>query len=101
VPHSLQERIMPSDEEGIAFCEKAEHALENQDFRFISDHVLRRVLTVAVKTYVMKVEKGGSAIEPFESNKVTATESVVAVCAMIRAVDLNMFDVALWFNRPT
>jgi hypothetical protein len=24
----------------------------------------------------------------------------VAACGMIRAADLNMFDVAIWFHRP-
>ena len=30
---------------------------------------------------------------------VTATETVVADCALIRAADLNLFDVAMWFHR--
>ena len=30
---------------------------------------------------------------------VTATETVVAACALIRAADLNLFDVAMWFHR--
>ena len=35
----------------------------------------------------------------FGDDAVTATETVVAVCAMIRAADLSPFDVAMWFNR--
>ena len=37
---------------------------------------------------------------PFPQHAVTATETVVTACAMIRAADLNMFDVAIWFHRP-
>ena len=32
--------------------------------------------------------------------QVTATETAVAACAMIRAADLNLFDIAMWFQRP-
>jgi hypothetical protein len=31
---------------------------------------------------------------------VTATETAVTACAMIRAADLNLFDIAMWFQRP-
>ena len=37
---------------------------------------------------------------PFRTASITATETVVAACAMIRAADLNIFDVAMWFHRP-
>ncbi|MGP0001081.1 MAG: hypothetical protein ACLPKW_25520, partial [Acetobacteraceae bacterium] len=29
-----------------------------------------------------------------------ATETAVAACAMIRAAELNLFDIAMWFGRP-
>jgi hypothetical protein len=32
---------------------------------------------------------------------VTATDVVVAVSEMIRAANLNLFDVAMWYRRPT
>lgn len=66
----------------------------------ISDEVLQSVLTAAVKAYAAKVEKTERDFDPFDKRIVSATEGVTAACAMIRAVDLNMFDVALWFNRP-
>ena len=44
--------------------------------------------------------KRGHDVSPFEPQTVTATETVVAACGMIRAADLNMFDVAIWFHRP-
>ena len=39
-------------------------------------------------------------VAPFTPGTVTATETVVTACGMIRAADLNMFDVAIWFHRP-
>jgi len=61
---------------------------------------LQQVLTAAVKVYAAKVERRGHDVAPFPSGTVTATETVVTACALIRAADLNMFDVAIWFHRP-
>jgi hypothetical protein len=46
------------------------------------------------------VERRGHDVAPFTPGTVTATETVVTACGMIRAADLNMFDVAIWFHRP-
>ena len=46
---------------------------------------LRRVLTSAVKAYAAKTEAGNGEFAPFEAGEVTATETVVTACAMIRA----------------
>ena len=82
------------------FCAAAREALERGEPDAISDKTLQQVLTAAVKVYAAKVERRGHDVAPFPHNAVTATESVVAACGMIRAADLNMFDVAIWFHRP-
>lgn len=65
----------------------------------IPEETLRDVMTAAVKAYAAKVEKTEVEFSPIDARLVTATEGVTAACALIRAVDLNMFDVTLWFNR--
>jgi hypothetical protein len=85
---------------GAAFCAAVESALKRGEPQAISDASLRRVLTAAVRVYAAKAEDIGREIAPFLDNTVTATETVTAACAMIRAVDLNLFDVAMWFRRP-
>jgi hypothetical protein len=82
------------------FCAAARDALKRGEPDAISDRTLQQVLGAAVKIYAAKVERRGHDVAPFPANAVTATESVVAACGMIRAVDLNMFDVAIWFHRP-
>ena len=67
----------------------------------IPDDVLQNVMTMAVKAYAAKIEKTEVDFSPIDNRLVNATEAVVSACALIRAVDLNMFDVALWFNRPS
>src|SRR5271154_1895335 len=82
------------------FCTAARDALKRGEPDAISDKTLQQVLTAAVKVYAAKVERRGHDVVPFPQHAVTATETVVTACAMIRAADLNMFDVAIWFHRP-
>jgi hypothetical protein len=82
------------------FCVRARDALKRGEPDAISDKALQDVLTAAVKVYAAKVERRGHDVAPFAPNTVTATETVVTACGLIRAADLNMFDVAIWFHRP-
>ena len=82
------------------FCAAARDALKRGEPDAISDKALQQVLTAAVKLYAAKVERRGHDVAPFPPGTVTATETVVTACGLIRAADLNMFDVAIWFHRP-
>jgi len=82
------------------FCEAVTAGLRDGDPDAIDDAVLRDVLTAAVKAYAAKSEAAGGELAPFEPGAVTATEAAVAACAIIRAADLNLFDIAMWFQRP-
>jgi hypothetical protein len=82
------------------FCAAARDALKRGEPDAISDKTLQQVLTAAVKIYAAKVERRGYDVVPFPQHAVTATETVVTACGIIRAADLNMFDVAIWFHRP-
>jgi hypothetical protein len=92
----------PSRQRGAVadFCTVARGALERGEPDAISDTTLQQVLTAAVKVYAAKVERRGHDVAPFAPGTVTATETVVTACGLIRAADLNMFDVAIWFHRP-
>jgi hypothetical protein len=82
------------------FCAAARGALKRGEPDAISDRTLQQVLTAAVRIYAAKVERRGHDVVPFAAGTVTATETVVTACALIRAAGLNMFDVAIWFHRP-
>jgi hypothetical protein len=82
------------------FCAAARDALRRGEPDAIPDKTLQQVLTAAVKVYAAKVERRGHDVVPFPQHAVTATETVVTACGLIRAADLNMFDVAIWFHRP-
>jgi hypothetical protein len=82
------------------FCAAARDALKRGEPDAISDRKLQEIMTAAVKVYAAKVERRGHDVAPFPPHSVTATETVVTACGLIRAADLNMFDVAIWFHRP-
>jgi hypothetical protein len=82
------------------FCALARAALKRGEPDAITDRRLQEVMTAAVKLYAAKVEQRGHDVVPFPPHSVTATETVVTACGLIRAADLNMFDVAIWFHRP-
>ncbi len=85
---------------GTDFAARVQTALARGEPDAIPDQELQKVLAAAVKCYAAKAERRGSGLEPFPEGVITATETVVAACAMIRAADLNIFDVAMWFHRP-
>jgi hypothetical protein len=87
------QRAAPAD-----FATRAGAALKRGDPEAVSDAELRKVLAAAVRLYAAKAERR-SEFAPFAAGTVTTTESVVAACALIRAADLNLFDVAMWFHR--
>jgi len=95
VRQSARNGATPAD-----FCAAARDALKRGEPDAISDRTLQQVLTAAVKVYAAKVERRGHDVAPFPQHAVTATETVVTACGLIRAADLNMFDVAIWFHRP-
>jgi len=94
-PVRNRRRAKPAD-----FCAAARDALKRGEPDAIPDKTLQQVLSAAVKVYAAKVERRGHEVTPFPQDTVTATETVVTACGMIRAADLNMFDVAIWFHRP-
>jgi hypothetical protein len=97
---AVRVRTGASGATGANFSALVQAALARGEPDAISDEALQQVLAAAVKLYAAKVERHGNGFKPFADDAITATESVVAACAMIRAADLNIFDVAMWFYRP-
>jgi hypothetical protein len=81
--------------------EIAERALSEGTTGRISDETVQRLLTAGTKLFANKVEMEERYFLPFVSAEAaTATDVVVTVSDMLRAVNLNTFDLAMWFRRP-
>ena len=82
------------------FVRAVERAIAEGRADAISDTELREVFTAAVRLGFAKLETGGKVPQMLDAKAVNATEVVVAVSEMIRAANLNLLDVAMWFRRP-
>jgi hypothetical protein len=87
------------DDAATAFCASVEGALANGKPNAISDEHLQHVLSAAVRLYAAKVEDRAQELPPFGERPVNATEAVTAICAIMRAADLNFFDLQMWYRR--
>jgi hypothetical protein len=94
-----EEEFLPLAE---AFAGMAERALSSGDFSRIGSSGLERVITAAVKLYAAKAEAEAeeTLAAPVSAEKITPTEVVVVVSEMLRAVNLSLFDLAMWYRRP-
>jgi hypothetical protein len=84
---------------GVDFVEAAERALRSGILEQVPDAELERVMTAAVRLYAAKAESENPTVRPITPEKVTPTEVVVTVSALIRSAGLNLWDVSMWFNR--
>jgi hypothetical protein len=84
---------------GAGFCAAAEAALNGGKPDAIADADLQRVLSAAVRLYAAKSEDRAQELAPFGERPVNATEAVTAICAFMRAADLNFFDLQMWYRR--
>jgi hypothetical protein len=82
-----------------AFCASADEALARGKPEDVPDESLQRVLSAAVRLYAAKSEDRARELPPFGDRPVNATEAVTAICAIMRAADLNFFDLQMWYRR--
>ena len=84
---------------GAAFCASVDAALQSGKPDAIPDENLQRVLSAAVRLYSAKWEDRAQELAPFGDRPVNATEAVTAICAIMRAADINFFDLQMWYRR--
>jgi hypothetical protein len=89
-----------AEADGVAaFCARVEDALNAGKPDAIADDTLQRVLSAAIRLYAAKSEDRARELPPFGDEPVNATEAVTAICAIMRAADLNFFDLQMWYRR--
>jgi hypothetical protein len=81
-----------------AFVDVAERAQANGASR-VSSSELQHVLTAAIKLYAAKAEAEDQFPPPVAAEKVTPTEIVLVVSELLRAADISLFDLAMWYRR--
>jgi hypothetical protein len=64
----------------------------------VGQEQVQQALSAVVRLYAAACEATGIDLAPLEPD-VSTTDAVVMACAMLKARDLNPFDLALWFSR--
>jgi hypothetical protein len=73
-------------------------ALSTEPGAVVPDEQLRRLLSAAIRLYAAVSERAAEDIVPINAD-VSTTDAVVLACALLKAHELNPFDLALWFSR--
>jgi hypothetical protein len=84
-----------------ALAALADRALAAGAASQIASEDIARVLTAVMKIYAAKAERETEAAPPSPvlAERVTPTEAVVLVSELMRAVNLNLFDLSMWYRR--
>lgn len=93
---------LDSAEAAQAIFKAALEAVEAGETQRFSEETVQKLMTAAVKLFAAKVEQEDRFFSPIldPGKLVTPTDVVVTVSEILRAVNLNTFDLAMWFNRP-
>lgn len=79
----------------------AERALDSDRTDQLSDEAIQKLLTAGARLFARKTELEDRLFLPFLSRQAcTATDVCQTATEMLRAVDLNTFDLAMWYSRP-
>ena len=67
----------------------------------ISDEALHQLFEAGTRLFARKVEEERRYFLPLSGkDAVTPTDAAVTVLELLRAVDLNLFDLSMWAGRP-
>lgn len=78
-----------------------ERALAGGDTSAISDAAVQQLLTAGIRVFARKVEDERRYFSPLTApNAATPTDAAVVITELLRAVDLNLFDLSMWAGRP-
>jgi hypothetical protein len=82
-----------------AFAETADVVFANGATAQIESADIERVLTVAMKLYAAMAEAEANPPPPVSADRITPTEAVVVISETMRALNLNLFDLSMWYRR--
>ncbi|HZL04031.1 MAG TPA: hypothetical protein VFE45_01190 [Coriobacteriia bacterium] len=61
----------------------------------VPDRAIQDLMTMAARLYVAKRE-AGAKLAPFEGPELTATEVMVTTTSMLKAANLEVFELTMW-----
>jgi hypothetical protein len=83
--------------------EAIERAADSVESHGLPEATVQRLLTTAVKAYCQAIEVHDRPIAPFTPApggvSVTTTEALATATEMLRAVDIEPFELGMWWSR--
>jgi hypothetical protein len=95
-PYAIFDRVVDT------LWERTELALEKDQAARISDDVVAKLMTTALKLYAAKTDGEGRTFRPVlgkYDEVVTPTEALTAVTEILRALHLGPMEFGLWSRR--
>lgn len=77
---------------------ETERLIDDGEAAQVPAEQLRALVGTAVRLYAAATEGAEQDVSPIDGD-VPTTAAVVMACALLKAHDLNPFDLALWFSR--
>lgn len=82
-------------EQAAAIRTSAEALVSSGEAGTVSDETIQALMAAAVRLYAAKVEaNGGFPVVP--QGTLTATDAMVAASGLLRAVNVQVFELGLW-----
>lgn len=79
----------------------AEQSLAAGSTADIPDAAVQQLLTAGTRLFARKVEKEQRYFMPLTArDAATPTDAAIMVTELLRAVNLNLFDLSMWAGRP-
>lgn len=79
----------------------AAQVLDDDATRAVPDAAVQQMLTAGIRLLARKMETERRYFSPLTGHDaVTATEGAMLMTELMRAVDLNLFDLSMWASRP-
>jgi hypothetical protein len=82
-----------------AFAETAQRVVASGAASQLDSRDIERVLTFAMKLYAAKAEGAATPAPPVAADTLSPTEAVVVISETMRALNLNLFDLSMWYRR--
>lgn len=88
----------------VAVLERLERATDSFEGHGLDDEAVQRLLGAAVRAYCQAVEVRDRAVDPFPTRpdgsvSITGTEAVATATEMLRAVEIEPFELGMWWSR--
>ena len=71
-------------------------SLQAEKLAHLSDAEIQDMLAKAVRLYAQRAEERDGTLAAFSAEQATATEVMVTVTAMLKAVNLQVFELGMW-----